>query len=168
MARLAPIPLAGMIAATATFALAATEANAQTTPTCPPETGSACRIDQTQTGEVTGEVNLDVAVGQLTVSNTATGDRVVGGIQSTSGAIVSTWDPVISWSSLTRAANGAGMTVSIFMDSSTTTGAPASTSSPTATGVATTSAGAGERRTPPSSRETRCITPSTSIRCTGP
>lgn len=78
-----------MIAATATFALAATEAAAQTTPTCPPETGSACRIDQTQTGEVTGTVDLDVAVGQLTVTNTATGNRVVGGVQSTSGAIVS-------------------------------------------------------------------------------
>lgn len=78
-----------MIAATATFALAATEATAQTTPACPPETGSACRIDQTQTGEVTGTVDLDVAVGQLTVINTATGNHVVGGVQSTHGAVVS-------------------------------------------------------------------------------
>ena len=69
---------------------------------------------------------------------------------------------------MTRAANGAGSTVSIFMLSSTSTGAPASTSSPTATGVATTSAGAGERTTPPSSRLTRWVTPSTSTRWTGP
>ncbi len=54
------------------------------------------------------------------------------------------------------------------MLSSTSTGAPASTSSPTATGVATTSAGAGERSTPPSSRLTRWVTPSTSTRWTGP
>ena len=65
-------------------------------------------------------------------------------------------------SSRTRAANGACSTVSIFMLSSTSTGAPAATSSPTSTGVATTRAGAGERRTPPSSRLTRWVTPSTS------
>ena len=65
-------------------------------------------------------------------------------------------------------ANGARSTVSIFMLSSTSTGAPASTSSPAATGVATTSAGAGERTTPPSSRLTRWVTPSTSTRWTGP
>ncbi len=70
--------------------------------------------------------------------------------------------------SLTRAANGARITVSIFIDSSTTTGAPASTSSPTATGTATTSAGAWERSTPPSSRVTRWATPSTSTRVVGP
>lgn len=80
----------------------------------------------------------------------------------------STWLPLMTRSSFTRAAKGAPITVSIFMDSSTTTGAPAATSSPTATGVATTSAGAGERRTPPSSRLTRCVTPLTSMRCTGP
>ena len=67
-----------------------------------------------------------------------------------------------------RARNGARSTVSIFMLSSTSTGAPASTSSPTCSGVATTSAGAGERRTPPSSRLTRCVTPSTSTRWIGP
>ena len=67
-----------------------------------------------------------------------------------------------------RALNGARSTVSIFMLSSTSTGAPASTSSPTCSGVATTSAGAGERTTPPSSRLTRCVTPSTSTRWIGP
>ena len=46
--------------------------------------------------------------------------------------------------------------------------APAATRSPTATGVATTRAGAGERSTPPSSRVTRWVTPSTSTRWTGP
>ena len=45
--------------------------------------------------------------------------------------------------SFRRALNGARSTVSIFMLSSTSTGAPASTSAPTASGVATTSAGAG-------------------------
>ena len=64
--------------------------------------------------------------------------------------------------------NGARSTVSIFMLSSTRTGAPASTSSPTASGVATTRAGAGERSTPPSSRLTRWVTPSTSTRWIGP
>jgi len=78
-----------MIAATATFALAATEAVAQSTPTCPPETGSACTIDQTQTGDVTGQLNLDVSVGQLTISNQAQGNRVVGGIEDSSGALIS-------------------------------------------------------------------------------
>ena len=54
------------------------------------------------------------------------------------------------------------------MLSSTRIGAPASTSSPTASGVATTSAGAGERTTPPSSRLIRWVTPSTSTRWIGP
>ncbi|SKZ40378.1 Uncharacterised protein [Mycobacteroides abscessus subsp. abscessus] len=66
--------------------------------------------------------------------------------------------------SLRRERTGARSTVSIFMLSRTSTGAPASTSSPTANGVATTSAGAGERTTPPSSRLTRWATPSTSMR----
>ena len=68
---------------------------------------------------------------------------------------------------MTVAAKGAGRTVSIFMLSSTD-GAPAATWLPTAAGVATTSAGAGDRRTPPSSRLTRCVAPSTSTSCTGP
>ena len=86
----------------------------------------------------------------------------------TSGVPVSTWLPVVTSSSLTRARNGACRTVSIFIDSSTMTGAPASTSSPTPTGVATTRAGAGERCTPPSSRVTRWATPSTSTSVVGP
>ncbi len=90
------------------------------------------------------------------------------GSSRTSGAPVSTWLPVATRSSRTRAANGARSTVSIFMLSSTSTGAPASTRSPAATGEATTRAGAGERSTPPSSRLTRWATPSTSIMWTGP
>ena len=90
------------------------------------------------------------------------------GSSRSSGAPVSTWLPTETRHSRSRALNGARSTVSIFMLSSTSTGAPASTSSPTSSGVATTSAGAGERRTPPSSRLTRCVTPSTSTRWIGP
>ena len=64
---------------------------------------------------------------------------------------------------LTRPANGACSTVSIFIASSTTTVAPASTSSPRLPGCDH-HAGAGERMTPPSSRATRWPTPSTSTR----
>ena len=53
--------------------------------------------------------------------------------------------PTPTSSSCTRAAKGAGSTVSIFIDSRTSTGAPAATSAPTSTGVATTRAGAGDR-----------------------
>ena len=59
------------------------------------------------------------------------------------GFLVSTWLPTETRHSRTRARNGARSTVSIFMLSSTRIGASASTSSPTATGVATTSAGRG-------------------------
>ena len=89
MARPAPIRLAGMIAATATFALAATEASAQQTPLCDPETGSYCSSTQTLSGEVTGTVNLDVAVDQLEVTTYATGNALSGGIEATSGALTS-------------------------------------------------------------------------------
>ena len=51
------------------------------------------------------------------------------------------------------------------MLSRTTTVCPASTSSPGATRSATTTAGAGARTTPPASRVTRWVTPSTSTRC---
>ena len=78
-----------MIAATATFALAATEADAQSRPTCPPETGSACSINQTQSDDVTGAVNLDVSVGQLSVSTLARGNNVQGGVTRASGAVIS-------------------------------------------------------------------------------
>ncbi len=102
------------------------------------------------------------AVSAATSSTSPTGSR------RTSGAPVSTWLPADTSSSLIRPANGAFSTVSIFIDSSTSTGEPAATSSPTAAGVATTSAGAGERSTPPSSRLTRWVTPSTSTSWIGP
>ncbi|WAC60927.1 holdfast anchor protein HfaD [Brevundimonas sp. SL130] len=87
MARPAPIRLAGMIAATATFALAATEATAQTTTVCAAQTGATCTSTQTMTGEVTGTVNLDVAVGQLQVTNDASGNLLVGGIDQAAAAL---------------------------------------------------------------------------------
>lgn len=78
-----------MIAATATFAALATEASAQQTPLCDPETGSYCSSDQTQTGDVTGAVDLNVTVDQLEVTTYATGNLLTGGIEATSGALTS-------------------------------------------------------------------------------
>jgi hypothetical protein len=78
-----------MIAATATFALAATEASAQETLVCDPQTGSTCSSTQTQTGEVTGEIDLNISVDQLTVTNAATGNSLSGGIEDTSGGLSS-------------------------------------------------------------------------------
>lgn len=78
-----------MIAATATFALAATEATAQETPLCDPQTGSTCSSTQTQSGDVTGTVNLNVTVGQLEVTNSATGNSLAGGIEDSSGSLTS-------------------------------------------------------------------------------
>ncbi|MFN6982896.1 MAG: holdfast anchor protein HfaD [Brevundimonas sp.] len=89
MARPAPIRLAGMIAATATFALLATEATAQETPLCDPQTGSTCSSTQTQSGDVTGSVNLNVTVDQLEVTNSATGNSLAGGIEDSSGSLTS-------------------------------------------------------------------------------
>jgi hypothetical protein len=103
-------------------------------------------------------------VGQVEVDRLLRGSR--GGLRTL--VVDHRVDPQERRARLHLATKGAVTTLSIFMDSRTTTGAPAATSSPTATGVATTSAGAGERRTPPSSRETRCMTLSTSMRCTGP
>ena len=76
-----------MIAATATFALAATEATAQETPLCDPQTGSTCSSTQTQSGDVTGSVNLNVTVDQLEVTNSATGNSLAGGIEDSSGSL---------------------------------------------------------------------------------
>jgi hypothetical protein len=78
-----------MIAATATFALAATEATAQETPLCDPQTGSTCSSTQTQSGDVTGSVNLNVTVDQLEVTNSATGNSLAGGIEDSSGSLTS-------------------------------------------------------------------------------
>ena len=69
-----------MIAATATFAALATETRAQQAPVCDAQTGSTCTSTQTMTGEVTGAVNLDVAVGQLQVTNDVAGNLLVGGV----------------------------------------------------------------------------------------
>ena len=52
--------------------------------------------------------------------------------------------------------------LSIFIDSVTATTSPACTSSPSETGIATTTPGPWLRIRPPSSRETRCGTPLTS------
>jgi hypothetical protein len=78
-----------MIAATATFALLATEATAQDTPLCDPQTGSTCSSTQTQSGDVTGTVNLNVTVDQLKVTNSATGNSLAGGIEDSSGSLTS-------------------------------------------------------------------------------
>ena len=88
MARPAPIRLAGMIAATATFALAATETTAQETPLCDPQTDPTCTT-QTQSGDVTGSVNLNVTVDQHEVTNSATGNSLAGGIEDSSGSLTS-------------------------------------------------------------------------------
>ena len=89
MARHAPIRLAGMMAATATFAALATEASAQATPVCDPQAGEACYSDQNQSGDVTGLVDLNVSVDQLTVSTSAQGNSLVGGVTGTSAGLVS-------------------------------------------------------------------------------
>ncbi|MDX2334377.1 holdfast anchor protein HfaD [Brevundimonas vesicularis] len=89
MARPAPIRLVGMMAATATFAALATEASAQQTPTCDPQAGETCSSTQTQTGDVTGQVDLNVSVDQLTVSTSAQGNALSGGVTGTSASLVS-------------------------------------------------------------------------------
>lgn len=78
-----------MIAATATFAAAATEASAQQAVVCDPLTGSACSSTQVQSGDVLSSVNLDVGVGQLQVSVETQGNVLRGGIEGASGAMVS-------------------------------------------------------------------------------
>ena len=62
----------------------------------------------------------------------------------------------------TRPLTGAVSEDSIFMLSVTATTSPARTSSPATTGIATTTPGLRLRISPPSSREMRCGTPSTS------
>ena len=89
MAKPAPIRLAGMMAATATFAVLATEANAQQTPACNPALGEACFSRQTQSGDVTGQVDLNLTVDQLTVSTSAQGNALAGGVTDASAGLVS-------------------------------------------------------------------------------
>jgi len=69
-----------MMAATATFAALATEASAQQTPTCDPQAGETCSSTQTQTGDVTGLVDIDLSVDQVTVSTNAQGNALAGGV----------------------------------------------------------------------------------------
>lgn len=78
-----------MIAATATFALLATEATAQETTVCPPQGGTTCSSAQDNDGDVTGQVDINVSVDQLTVTTYATGNLLTGGIETTSGALLS-------------------------------------------------------------------------------
>ncbi|WP_425984857.1 holdfast anchor protein HfaD [Brevundimonas sp. TWP1-2-1b1] len=89
MARHAPIRLAGMMAATATFAALATEASAQQTPACDPQAGEACSSTQTQSGDVTGLVDIDLSVDQVTVSTSAQGNSLAGGVTAASAGLVS-------------------------------------------------------------------------------
>ena len=85
-----------------------------------------------------------------------------------SGAWAGTWTLGPASTRRTRPRNGAISDVSIFMLSSTATTSPAWTSSPSATGIDTTTAGDRLRTMPPSSRATRCGTPSTSTSSSGP
>ncbi|WP_426024066.1 holdfast anchor protein HfaD [Brevundimonas sp. PWP3-1b1] len=89
MARHAPIRLAGMMAATATFAALATEASAQATPVCDPQAGEACSSTQDQSGDVTGLVDIDLSVDQVTVSTSAQGNALAGGVTAASAGLVS-------------------------------------------------------------------------------
>ena len=78
-----------MMAATATFAALATEASAQQTPACDPQAGETCSSTQTQTGDVTGLVNIDLSVDQVTVSTNAQGNALAGGVTAASAGLVS-------------------------------------------------------------------------------
>ena len=78
-----------MMAATATFAVLATEASAQATPACDPALGEACFSRQTQSGDVTGQVDLNLTVDQLTVSTSAQGNALAGGVTDASAGLVS-------------------------------------------------------------------------------
>ena len=87
---------------------------------------------------------------------------------SSSGSICSSGRPATTCTlgaastSRTRPWTGAVSEVSIFMLSVTATTSPGCTSSPSLTGIATTTPGAWLRTRPPSSREMRCGTPLTS------
>ncbi len=78
-----------MMAATATFAALATEASAQQTPACDPQAGEACSSTQTQSGDVTGLVDIDLSVDQVTVSTSAQGNSLAGGVTAASAGLVS-------------------------------------------------------------------------------
>jgi hypothetical protein len=78
-----------MMAATATFAALATDARAQQTPACDPQAGEACFSTQTQSGDVTGLVDIDLSVDQVTVSASAQGNALAGGVTAASAGLVS-------------------------------------------------------------------------------
>ena len=68
----------------------------------------------------------------------------------------------------TRPGKAAATTVSIFIVSRTASGSPAATSSPGATATEITTPGDGARTTPPSSRVSVWVIPSTSTVWSGP
>ena len=78
-----------MMAAMATFAVLATEASAQAAPACDPALGEACFSRQTQSGDVTGQVDLNLTVDQLTVSTSAQGNALAGGVTDASAGLAS-------------------------------------------------------------------------------
>lgn len=78
-----------MMAATATFAALATEASAQATPVCDPQADEACSSTQDQSGDVTGLVDIDLSVDQVTVSTSAQGNSLAGGVTAASAGLVS-------------------------------------------------------------------------------
>jgi hypothetical protein len=78
-----------MMAATATFAALATEASAQQTPACDPQVGETCSSTQVQSGDVTGLVDIDLSVDQVTVSTSAQGNALAGGVTAASAGLVS-------------------------------------------------------------------------------
>lgn len=78
-----------MMAATATFAALATEASAQQSPACDPQAGETCTSTQTQTGDVTGLVDIDLSVDQVTVSTNAQGNALAGGVTAASAGLIS-------------------------------------------------------------------------------
>ena len=88
----------------------------------------------------------------------------VSGSSRTSFVPPSTWVFGATRISRTRPVTGARSAVSSFMLSTTATTSPAVTSSPGATRIATTIAGAGARTMPASPPEMRCTVPSTSTR----
>ena len=74
----------------------------------------------------------------------------------------------ITSTAVTSPEYGAVTVDSIFMLSNTATGSPSVTRSPACTEVETTKAGHPARTTPPSSRVTRWVVPSTTIRNIAP
>jgi hypothetical protein len=62
---------------------------AQHTPAGYPQAGEACFSTQTQSGDVTGLVDIDLSVDQVTVSASAQGNALAGGVTAASAGLVS-------------------------------------------------------------------------------